>query len=99
MRFLLAFLCPPLAVLLCGRPFLAIVSVPLTILLFWIPGTIFALFVVANHKAEKRNQALIGAVRGVEAQAAQRQHAMFKASQKAERKRLKAMAKARVQDG
>ena len=41
-------LLPPLAVLLCGKPFQAILSIPLT-LLGWAPGVIHALFVVNNH--------------------------------------------------
>jgi uncharacterized membrane protein YqaE (UPF0057 family) len=63
MRFLLAILFPPLAVLLCGRPFLAVVKFFLT-LCFWVPGMIHALFVVNAYLADLRNQDLIRAMQG-----------------------------------
>lgn len=63
MRFLLAVLFPPLAVLLCGRPFLAVVNFFLT-LCFWVPGMIHALFVVNAYLADLRNQDLIRAMQG-----------------------------------
>ena len=53
-----AIVLPPIAVLLCGRPFQALLSIPLT-LLFWFPGILHALFVVNNHYADKRNKQLI----------------------------------------
>ena len=53
MLYLVAILLPPLAVLLCGKPFQALLSIPLT-LLGWIPGVIHALFVVNNHYADQR---------------------------------------------
>ena len=52
MRYVLAILLPPLAVLRCGRSDRLIVSVILT-LLFWIPGAIHAVWVVADTKAHK----------------------------------------------
>ncbi len=55
MRYLLAILLPPLAVLLCGKPFLAILNLLLT-LCFWIPGVVHALFVVNSHLADLRVQ-------------------------------------------
>jgi uncharacterized membrane protein YqaE (UPF0057 family) len=61
MLYLIAVVLPPLAVLLCGKFFQALLSVPLT-LLGWAPGVIHALFVVNNHYAEKRNARLIKAV-------------------------------------
>jgi uncharacterized membrane protein YqaE (UPF0057 family) len=61
MLYLLAVVLPPLAVLLCGKPFQALLSIPLT-LLGWVPGMLHALFVVSNHYAEKRNDRLIRAV-------------------------------------
>jgi uncharacterized membrane protein YqaE (UPF0057 family) len=61
MLYLVAVVFPPLAVLLCGKIFQAILSVPLT-LLGWAPGVIHALFVVNNHYAEGRNKRLIKAV-------------------------------------
>jgi len=62
MRYLLAILLPPVAVLLCGKPFQAILSIFLT-LAFWIPGVVHALFVVHSHLADKRNKELIRAIR------------------------------------
>lgn len=63
MRYLFAVILPPLAVLLCGKPFQAILNVLLT-LAFWIPGMIHALFVVSNHNADRRNKELIRAMGG-----------------------------------
>lgn len=53
MRYLLAFVLPPLAVLLCGRPIQALLSIGLT-LLGWAPGVIHALLVVNNYYADQR---------------------------------------------
>jgi uncharacterized membrane protein YqaE (UPF0057 family) len=61
MLYLLAVVLPPLAVLLCGKPFQALLSLPLT-LLGWLPGVIHALFVVNNHYADKRQERLIQAM-------------------------------------
>jgi uncharacterized membrane protein YqaE (UPF0057 family) len=61
MLYLLAVVLPPVAVLLCGKPFQALLSIPLT-LLGWVPGVLHALFVVNNHYADQRNERLIRAV-------------------------------------
>ena len=61
MLYLLAVVLPPLAVLLCGKPFQALLSIPLT-LLGWVPGVLHALFVVNNHYADQRSQRLIRAM-------------------------------------
>jgi uncharacterized membrane protein YqaE (UPF0057 family) len=61
-RYLIAIILPPLAVLLCGKPGQALLNLFLT-LLFWVPGAVHALVVVASHKADLRNQALIKATR------------------------------------
>lgn len=53
MRFIFAIILPPLAVLLCGKPFQAVFNIILT-LLGWIPGMIHAILVVNSHKADKR---------------------------------------------
>lgn len=53
MLYLVAVLLPPLAVLLAGKPFQAILNLVLT-LLFYVPGLIHALFVVHNHYADRR---------------------------------------------
>ena len=47
-----------LAVLLCGKPFQALLSVPLS-LLGWAPGVVHALFVVTNHYEDQRSQRLL----------------------------------------
>lgn len=62
MRYLLAIILPPAAVLLCGKPIQAVLNLLLT-LCFWIPGVVHALFVVNSHLADKRAEELIAAVR------------------------------------
>jgi len=62
MRYLIAVILPPLAVLLCGKPGQALLNFLLTLLL-WVPGVVHALVVVASHKADLRNEALIRATR------------------------------------
>jgi len=62
MLYLVAVLLPPLAVLLSGKPFQALLNVILT-LLFYIPGLIHALFVVHNHYADKRTDRLVKEMR------------------------------------
>jgi uncharacterized membrane protein YqaE (UPF0057 family) len=51
--YLLAVLCPPFAVLCCGKPFQAVfVNLPLT-LLFYFPGLIHACCLIGNlNKAQ-----------------------------------------------
>ncbi len=61
MLYLLAIVLPPVAVLLCGKPLQALLSVILTIC-FWVPGAIHALFVVNSHLADKRTNKLIKAM-------------------------------------
>lgn len=65
MRYFLAILLPPVAVLLCGKPGQMILNIILT-LLGWIPGIIHALFVVNSHLADKRNQKVIDAIKNQE---------------------------------
>jgi uncharacterized membrane protein YqaE (UPF0057 family) len=55
MMYLLAIFLPPVAVLLAGKPFQAIINFFLT-LLFWIPGAIHAILVVNEKKADKRSE-------------------------------------------
>ena len=62
MLYLLAILLPPLAVLLCGKPVQAALNLVLTLML-WIPGVIHAMFVVSDHKADKRVARLEKALR------------------------------------
>jgi uncharacterized membrane protein YqaE (UPF0057 family) len=62
MRYLLAIVLPPLAVLLCGKPVQFILNIILTCLL-WVPGMIHALFVVADHNSNRRTNRIVGAIR------------------------------------
>lgn len=62
MLYLVAVILPPVAVLLAGKPFQALLSIPLT-LLFYVPGIVHALFVVHNHYADQRTDRLIRATR------------------------------------
>jgi uncharacterized membrane protein YqaE (UPF0057 family) len=63
MRFLLAIVLPPVAVLFCGKPFQAILNLVLT-LCFWLPGAVHALFVVHHHLEDARAERVVSAVRG-----------------------------------
>jgi uncharacterized membrane protein YqaE (UPF0057 family) len=66
--YLIAIVCPPLAILLCGKPFQAMLNVPFCLLYF--PGALWAVLVVSSHKADVRNRALIDSVeRSTKAQA------------------------------
>jgi uncharacterized membrane protein YqaE (UPF0057 family) len=56
--YLVAVLLPPLAVLLAGKPFQAILNLILT-LLFYVPGLIHAIFVVHNHYADRRQDRML----------------------------------------
>lgn len=62
MKFALCIVLPPLAVLLAGKPFAAMINVPLTFL-GWIPGVIHAFFVVNNAEEERRHRETIAAMR------------------------------------
>ena len=65
MRYLLAVILPPVAVLICGKPIQALLNLILT-LLFWIPGLIHAIFVVNGYYADKRTNRVIEAIKGKE---------------------------------
>jgi len=60
MRYFLAIILPPLAVLLCGKPIQFVLNIFLT-LLFWIPGVIHAILVVNSHLADKRTDRIVKA--------------------------------------
>ena len=62
MLYLVAILLPPLAVLLCGKPFQALLNIVLTIC-FYVPGLIHALLVVNNYYADKRTDRLARVMR------------------------------------
>ncbi|MBL7214980.1 MAG: YqaE/Pmp3 family membrane protein [Phycisphaerae bacterium] len=62
MRYFLAIILPPLAVLLCGKPIQFILNIFLTIL-GWIPGVIHAILVVNSHLADKRADKVVNAMK------------------------------------
>lgn len=62
MRYLLAVLLPPVAVLFCGKPVQFVLNLVLT-LCFWVPGMVHALFVVHGHLADKRADRIVEAIR------------------------------------
>lgn len=61
MRYFLAIVLPPAAVLMCGKPVTFLLNIPLT-LLGWIPGVIHAIVVVNSHEADKRNKKVVRAI-------------------------------------
>ena len=61
MKYLLAILLPPLAVLLCGKPFQAVINLILTLML-WVPGVIHALFVVHSYENWRNTDRIIAAI-------------------------------------
>jgi uncharacterized membrane protein YqaE (UPF0057 family) len=61
MRYLLAILLPPVAVLLCGKPVQALLNLVLT-LLFWIPGALHAVLVVHQREEDERAQRIVQAI-------------------------------------
>lgn len=62
MRYLIAIIMPPLAVLLCGKPFQFILNIILS-LCFYLPGLLHALLVVSSHLADKRTNRMVRAMR------------------------------------
>lgn len=61
MRYVLALLLPPVAVLLCGKPVQFLLNI-LLCLLGWVPGIIHAVLVVHDHLDDKRTEKLIRAM-------------------------------------
>ncbi len=61
MRYLLAIVLPPLAVLVCGKPVQFLLNVLLT-LCFWVPGMVHAILVVHDHLEDKRADKLLRAI-------------------------------------
>lgn len=55
MRRLLAIVCPPLAVLLCGKPISAVLNAFLCVF-FWLPGVFHAWAVVDDLFQDKRTK-------------------------------------------
>ena len=63
MRYLIAIIFPFVAILLCGKPFLAIFSlIAQASLIGWIPAVIHAFFVINSHKAEVQSKKTIKAI-------------------------------------
>jgi len=58
MRTFLAFVCPPAAVLLLGKPSQGAVNCLLTRMLY-LPGLLHALSVVGQYETERRNETLM----------------------------------------
>jgi uncharacterized membrane protein YqaE (UPF0057 family) len=61
MLYVLAFLFPPIAVLMCGRPLAFLVNLILC-LAFWVPGVIHAFYIVNQHLQEKQTQQIVEAI-------------------------------------
>jgi uncharacterized membrane protein YqaE (UPF0057 family) len=61
MRYVLAILLPPIAVLSCGKPFQALVNLILTLLL-WVPGVVHALLVVHEYHEDRRADRVVRAI-------------------------------------
>ena len=66
MKYLLAIVFPPLAILLCGKPIQAIVNIPLC-LMYWLPGAIHALLVVANFESKRQTKTIVNAIKSATA--------------------------------
>ncbi|WP_417730609.1 YqaE/Pmp3 family membrane protein [Rosistilla oblonga] len=62
MRYLLAIIFPPAAVVSCGRPGLALLNVILTAC-FWVPGVIHAVLVINSQQNDSRHSELISEIR------------------------------------
>lgn len=63
MRILFAILLPPLGVLLCGKPFQALLNVVLCIVGVYVGGLIHALFIVNHATQERRHREVLRAMR------------------------------------
>jgi uncharacterized membrane protein YqaE (UPF0057 family) len=62
MRYLLAILLPPVAVLLCGKPIQALLNLILTLCL-WVPGALHAVLVVNRYYEERDTERIINALK------------------------------------
>jgi uncharacterized membrane protein YqaE (UPF0057 family) len=62
MRFFLAIVLPPVAVLLCGKPLQALLNFFLTLCL-WFPGAVHACLVVNAHLSDLRSERMVRAMR------------------------------------
>ncbi len=60
MGYLIAILLPPLAMLMAGKPFQAVICLVLMVTVIgWLPAAIWACLVVSGHHADKRTDKLI----------------------------------------
>lgn len=64
--YLVAVLLPPLAVLMAGKPWQAILNLVLLFVTVYIGALIHALFVVHNHYADQRQDRLVQEMRKME---------------------------------
>jgi uncharacterized membrane protein YqaE (UPF0057 family) len=62
MLYFLAIILPPVAVLMVGKPIQALLNLVLT-LLGWLPGVVHAFLVINSHKADRRNEKVIKAMK------------------------------------
>jgi uncharacterized membrane protein YqaE (UPF0057 family) len=62
MRYFLAILLPPAAVLLCGKPGALILNLVLTVF-GYIPGILHAILIVMNTNADARNKKVTKAIK------------------------------------
>lgn len=58
MLLALAVVCPPLAVLIAGRPYQAALNLAFT-LFFYLPGFVHAWAVVSRHETDRRNETVM----------------------------------------
>jgi uncharacterized membrane protein YqaE (UPF0057 family) len=63
MRALFCIICPPFAILLCGKPISAMFNMFLC-LFFWIPGVIHAFAVVDQSHTSKQTKQIVRAING-----------------------------------
>jgi uncharacterized membrane protein YqaE (UPF0057 family) len=62
MRYLLAIVLPPVAVLFCGKPVQALLNLLLTLCL-WVPGVVHAILVVNQRHEEQNTERIIRALK------------------------------------
>lgn len=61
MKYLFAIILPPLALLMCGKPFQFLLNIVLTCCL-WVPGAIHAILVVRSHEHKKNSDRVVEAI-------------------------------------
>ncbi|MNW39809.1 Proteolipid membrane potential modulator [compost metagenome] len=62
MKYFFSIFIPPLAIILCGKPWQAFLNVILCCI-GWFPAVIHAVVVVNNYNADPRNEELIRAIK------------------------------------